>query len=89
MITRGQTYFAKSNPNYGRFETFVIALSTDITVPGTVPGSMYTALVASGDLGDPFYRDRDTKYRWVSKEDWTYSRTFSGNHRYRGRADSI
>ena len=39
---------------------------------------MYTALMDSKIIGDPYYRKNDLQYRWVGLEDWSYSRTFAG-----------
>ncbi|CAG5129202.1 unnamed protein product, partial [Candidula unifasciata] len=47
------------------------------SVPGKVPGSMYTALLDHGDIPDPLYRDNDVKYAWIGTANWTYSRPFS------------
>lgn len=45
-----------------------------------VPGNIYTDLLRNGTLnGDPYYRYNDEEFRWVSKEDWMYWRTFKGN----------
>ena len=49
---------------------------------GTVPGSMYTALMANKIIGDPYYRQNDLNYRWVGEDNWTYSRTFTGTFPY-------
>ncbi|KAH3701562.1 hypothetical protein DPMN_076550 [Dreissena polymorpha] len=53
-----------------------IVSSGDISVPGTVPGSMYTALIASGRIGDPYFRMNDKEYGWIGDRDWAYTRTF-------------
>ncbi|KAJ9591465.1 hypothetical protein L9F63_002071 [Diploptera punctata] len=46
-------------------------------VAATVPGGIYTDLSVAGILTqDIYYRFNDIEYRWVSKENWTYSRTF-------------
>ncbi|KAK7109882.1 beta-mannosidase-like [Littorina saxatilis] len=47
-----------------------------ISVPGQVPGSMYTALMNSKVIEDPYYRDNDVKLAWVAHENWTYTRSF-------------
>ncbi|KAG0721007.1 Beta-mannosidase [Chionoecetes opilio] len=46
-----------------------------ISVGGQVPGGVYTDLLAANVLnaGDFYYRYNDMDYRWVSKENWTYS----------------
>lgn len=50
------------------------------TIKGTVPGGIYTDLRNAGILKDDiFFGDNDIKYRWVAKDDWTYSTTFQGN----------
>jgi beta-mannosidase len=41
-----------------------------------VPGCVHTDLMAAGLIPDPFYRDNETKVRWVEEEDWIYRRTF-------------
>ncbi|XP_060074948.1 beta-mannosidase-like [Ylistrum balloti] len=47
-----------------------------ISVTGKVPGNMYTALMESNMIHDPYYRKNDEEYRWISRDDWSYSRTF-------------
>ena len=47
-------------------------------VPGTVPGSMYTALLDNKNISDPYYRKNDYEYRWIALENWNNSRTFQG-----------
>uniref|UniRef100_A0A0B6ZR31 Beta-mannosidase n=1 Tax=Arion vulgaris TaxID=1028688 RepID=A0A0B6ZR31_9EUPU len=55
----------------------VTSNQTNTPVPGKVPGSMYTALIDQGLIGDPLFRDNDDNYVWVGDADWTYSRNFS------------
>ena len=43
-----------------------------------IPGSIYTALMNNFLIGDPYYRDNDDKYRWISKDNWSFNRTFQG-----------
>jgi hypothetical protein len=44
-----------------------------------VPGNIYSDLLRNGTLDeDPYYRFNDEKYRWVSKMDWAFSRSFYG-----------
>ncbi|KAJ8307154.1 hypothetical protein KUTeg_015238 [Tegillarca granosa] len=50
----------------------------NVTVNGTVPGSMYTALMSNNIIQDPYYRRNDAAYKWISRDDWTYSRHFRG-----------
>ncbi|KAF2359739.1 Glycoside hydrolase superfamily [Trinorchestia longiramus] len=54
-------------------------LSNDSTsVPGSVPGGVYSDLQEAGvlDEGDVYYRYNDFNYRWVSYTNWTYTATF-------------
>ncbi|KAK8805648.1 hypothetical protein WA158_002304 [Blastocystis sp. Blastoise] len=53
-----------------------------IKIVGKVPGLVHTALMSSGILEDPYYRDNDYKYQWVGKDYWTYSRDFEVNWDY-------
>lgn len=46
-------------------------------IHGVVPGSMYTALMNAGMIGDPYYRKNDQEYRWIGQDDWTFSRSFT------------
>ncbi|XP_069711079.1 beta-mannosidase [Phaenicophaeus curvirostris] len=41
---------------------------------GAVPGCVHSALRDRGQ--DPYYRFNDVMYRWISLDNWTYSRTF-------------
>lgn len=50
--------------------------SEGLSYNGTVPGSIYTTLRDNKKIGDPYYRDNDDKYRWIARDDWSYSRTF-------------
>ena len=49
-----------------------------ISVPGQVPGNMYTDLMRAGVIDDPYFRFNDIEYRWVHYDDWTYSTVFEG-----------
>ena len=45
-----------------------------ISCPGSVPGDVFTDLLACGELQqEPYYRYNDLNYRWVGVEDWTYT----------------
>uniref|UniRef100_A0A8D2B1D6 Beta-mannosidase n=1 Tax=Sciurus vulgaris TaxID=55149 RepID=A0A8D2B1D6_SCIVU len=43
---------------------------------GTVPGSVHTALFQQGLIQDPYYGFNDLNYRWISLDNWTYSKEF-------------
>lgn len=48
-----------------------------LQVAGAVPGGVYSDLRAARKLPkDIFYRFNDQDYRWVSKANWTYDRSF-------------
>ena len=48
----------------------------DDWIPATVPGGIYTDLLAAGKIPDPFYRDNEKSVQWVGDSDWIYRRTF-------------
>jgi beta-mannosidase len=48
-----------------------------ISIGATVPGNIWTDLMRAGVIGDPYWRYNDIVYRWVGKERWTYSRSFT------------
>ncbi|XP_019343596.2 beta-mannosidase isoform X2 [Alligator mississippiensis] len=47
-----------------------------VSLRGAVPGCVHTALLRGGLVQDPYYRFNDLAYRWISLDNWTYSRTF-------------
>ncbi|XP_006872780.1 PREDICTED: beta-mannosidase [Chrysochloris asiatica] len=47
-----------------------------LKLPGTVPGCVHSALVQQGLIQDPYYRFNDLNYRWISLDNWTYSKEF-------------
>jgi beta-mannosidase len=44
--------------------------------PATVPGNIYTDLLASNRIPDPFYRDNEKSVQWVARTGWIFRRTF-------------
>ncbi|XP_013790438.1 beta-mannosidase-like [Limulus polyphemus] len=50
--------------------------NNSIVVSANVPGGIYTDLVKTGALDDPYFRYNDLEYRWVALENWTYTRDF-------------
>ncbi len=48
----------------------------DDWIPATVPGNVFTDLLAAGKIPDPFYRDNERALQWVGKSNWVYRRTF-------------
>lgn len=49
----------------------------DQITPATVPGNVYTDLLAAGLIEDPFYRDNEDGLRWIGEAEWVYSRCFT------------
>ncbi|KAM5255680.1 beta-mannosidase [Ctenodactylus gundi] len=47
-----------------------------LQLPGTVPGCVHSALLQQGLIQDPYYRFNDLDYRWISWDNWTYSKEF-------------
>ncbi len=48
----------------------------DEWLPGQVPGSVHTDLLALGRIPDPFVADNEKRVLWVAESDWEYRRTF-------------
>jgi len=44
--------------------------------PMVVPGDVHSALLAAGEIPDPFFSLNEMKTQWVAERDWTVSRTF-------------
>lgn len=72
------------NQNQSKLRSFfgkkvVIILAIGVKTSGRVPGGVYSDLFDTGVLDNSvplFYRRNDLDYRWVSLDNWTYSRTF-------------
>uniref|UniRef100_A0A7N5P6L4 Beta-mannosidase n=1 Tax=Ailuropoda melanoleuca TaxID=9646 RepID=A0A7N5P6L4_AILME len=47
-----------------------------LELPGRVPGCVHSALLKRGLIQDPYYRFNDLHYRWISLDNWTYSKKF-------------
>ena len=45
-------------------------------MPATVPGSVYTDLIANSIIPDPFKNDNEKKVQWVDSSDWIYQHYF-------------
>ena len=48
----------------------------DAWMPAMVPGTVYTDLMASEKIQDPFFSNNELKVQWVGEADWEYRRTF-------------
>ena len=44
---------------------------------GTVPGSVYSFLLASGQMQDPYYRENELRALTLMEQDFTFQKTFS------------
>lgn len=55
--------------------------------PISVPGDIMSALVASGELADPFLDRNELAAQWVGREDWILARDFVVDAKTAGRAD--
>nr|XP_037279823.1 beta-mannosidase-like [Rhipicephalus microplus] len=53
-----------------------MAPTSAIQVRATVPGGIYTDLMSSGIISEPYYGFNDVNYEWVALEDWTFYRSF-------------
>ncbi|KAL2069075.1 hypothetical protein VTL71DRAFT_15413 [Oculimacula yallundae] len=51
--------------------------SKNISVPGTVPGSIHMDLLAAEFIGDPYYGHNEVNLRWIIGDVWKYSRPIS------------
>ncbi|XP_053779054.1 beta-mannosidase isoform X1 [Desmodus rotundus] len=47
-----------------------------LALPAEVPGCVHTALFQRNLIQDPYYRFNDLNYRWISLDNWTYSKEF-------------
>jgi beta-mannosidase len=47
------------------------------SLPATVPGGVYTDLLAAGRIPDPFVGENEAAVGWVAEQDWEYRREFS------------
>ncbi|KAK6182765.1 hypothetical protein SNE40_010376 [Patella caerulea] len=49
-----------------------ISNGKNVTVRGRIPGTVQTALLESGIIGEPYYRDNDAQLHWINHSNWTY-----------------
>ncbi|MGD0892584.1 MAG: glycoside hydrolase family 2 protein [Terracidiphilus sp.] len=45
-------------------------------MPATVPGDVHLDLLANKKIGDPFFRDNESKLQWIENESWEYQLSF-------------
>ena len=48
----------------------------DMRLPATVPGDVFSALLAAGKIPEPYWRRNESELRWVGETDWTFAREF-------------
>ncbi len=46
-------------------------------VPASVPGEVFSDLLAAREIPDPFYRDNEERLQWIGESDWLYARSFT------------
>lgn len=52
---------------------------TEISVPASVPGGIYTDLEENLIMKSPLFHEyNDMENRWVGRMNWTYTRSFKG-----------
>ena len=54
----------------------LIRLADGSVRPMDVPGDIYSALIQSGELEDPYYGENELKAQWPGREDWKIERSF-------------
>jgi beta-mannosidase len=45
-------------------------------IPITIPGDVHTALIAAGNIPDPYWATNEATVQWVGTVEWVISRTF-------------
>jgi beta-mannosidase len=53
------------------------AVGSEEWLPATVPGGVYTDLLAAGRIPDPFVGENEVAVGWVAERDWEYRREFA------------
>lgn len=58
--------------------TFVLTSpARNLRLPIELPGDVHTALLAAGDIPDPYFGTNETAVEWVSRTPWTVERQFT------------
>lgn len=58
-------------------EDWTVTNNSMTEIPASVPGNIYTDLMAAGILDDPYYGWNPMIYQWVANCTWTYSKQFN------------
>lgn len=54
-------------------------MKAEAKIPGGVYSDLRRAEILTKDI---FYRFNDEEYRWVAKDNWTFTTYFDGNHSF-------
>ena len=54
----------------------LVRVATGRSHPALVPGDTHTALLAAGEIPDPYVGTNELAVQWVGREDWEYRREF-------------
>ncbi|XP_032188919.1 beta-mannosidase isoform X2 [Mustela erminea] len=74
LCRAGPTAFGRSLSLRGSWR--IRSGNGSLELPGRVPGCVHSALFQRGLIQDPYYRFNDLDYRWISLDNWTYSKKF-------------
>lgn len=55
---------------------------TAVAGNATVPGGVYSDLLANGLIDDILIEDNDVRTRWVAYDTWVYRAKFNGSYLY-------
>lgn len=53
--------------------------NTEAFISGNIPGSVYSFLLANGEINDPFYRDNELEALQLMEQDYCFKKTFAVN----------
>ena len=68
--------------------SWTLTRSSDSTTrPALLPGDIMSALIASGELADPYHDRNELAAQWVGREDWLLSRDFELSADFLARGD--
>ncbi|MBT3380413.1 MAG: glycoside hydrolase family 2 protein [Lentisphaerae bacterium] len=48
----------------------------DISIPATLPGDVYGAMISAGKIPDPYWRRNESGVKWLGEVTWAYSKSF-------------
>ncbi|XP_044080325.1 beta-mannosidase isoform X2 [Neovison vison] len=74
LCRAGPTAFGRSLSLRGSWR--IRSGNGSLELPGRVPGCVHSALFQRGLIQDLYYRFNDLDYRWISLDNWTYSKKF-------------